>query len=155
MALTASVASASGTPASVPAAAGQEINKCTLSDKLGLNAAQIGQDRPNQRLATPILALDLVALERNIARMQDGVSASGMALRPHAKTHKSPQIAAQQIAAGALGNCCASLREADVMISAGIPGVLITSPMVGPVKLARLGELLGHAGSPGAPRVSG
>ena len=116
-----------------------------MSDKLGLNAAQIGQDRPNQRLATPILALDLAALERNIARMQEGVSAAGMALRPHAKTHKSPQIAALQIAAGALGNCCASLREADVMITAGIPGVLITSPMVGPVKLARLCELLSHA----------
>ena len=117
----------------------------TSAPALGLNAGQIGQDRPNQRLATPILALDLDAMERNIALMQDLAATAGMAIRPHAKTHKSPEIARKQIAAGALGVCCASLREADVMITAGVPGALITSPVVGPVKLARLSELLADA----------
>jgi D-serine deaminase-like pyridoxal phosphate-dependent protein len=62
----------------------------------------------------------------------------GVALRPHAKTHKSVNIAARQIAAGAIGICCATVGEAEVMAAGGIRGVLVTSPQVTPSKIARI-----------------
>src|SRR6185437_1855520 len=89
-------------------------------------------------LDTPALCLDLDALERNIAAMAALARDRGIALRPHAKTHKSLRIAEMQVAAGALGICCATLGEAEVMVAGGIPGVHITSPQVTPPKIARL-----------------
>ena len=79
---------------------------------LGPNAALIGQPGSRQALDTPALLLDLDALERNIAAMAASARATGVGLRPHAKTHKSARIAGLQIAAGALGICCATLGEA-------------------------------------------
>ena len=54
---------------------------------------------------TPALVLDLDAFERNVARMADAMKARGVRLRPHAKSHKCPEIAKRQIAAGAVGVC--------------------------------------------------
>src|SRR3546814_14646985 len=65
----------------------------------------------------------------------------GIGLRPHSKTHKSVEIARRQIAAGALGICCATLGEAEAIAGAGIAGGLITSPVVQPDKIARLHAL--------------
>ena len=87
---------------------------------------------------TPALLIDLDALERNIAAMAAHARAVSVALRPHAKTHKSVRIARMQVDAGAIGICCATLGEAEVMVDAGIPGVHITSPQVTPPKIARL-----------------
>jgi D-serine deaminase-like pyridoxal phosphate-dependent protein len=61
-----------------------------------------------------------------------------VALRPHAKTHKSVRIAEMQVAEGALGVSCATLGEAEVMVADGLPGVHITSPQVTPAKITRL-----------------
>jgi 3-hydroxy-D-aspartate aldolase len=105
---------------------------------LGPNAALIGQRVDRQTLDTPALLLDLDALERNIAAMAAHARAAGVGLRPHAKTHKSARIAALQVAAGAIGVCCATLGEAEIMAAAGIPGLHITSPQVTPPKIARL-----------------
>jgi 3-hydroxy-D-aspartate aldolase len=105
---------------------------------LGPNAALIGQPGSRHALDTPALLVDLDALERNIAAMAAHARAVNVALRPHAKTHKSARIAQMQVAAGALGICCATLGEAEVMVAAGIPGVHITSPQVTPPKIARL-----------------
>ncbi|TXL69201.1 DSD1 family PLP-dependent enzyme [Vineibacter terrae] len=84
-------------------------------------------------------------LERNIAAMAAFARAHGIALRPHSKTHKSPDIARRQIAAGALGNCCAKLGEAEVMAEAGIGGLLITSPVVSAPAIERLMALLARS----------
>lgn len=109
-----------------------------MTPLLGPNTALIG--KPGSRLAldTPALVVDLDALLRNIAAMAAHARAVKVALRPHAKTHKSVRIAERQVAAGALGICCATLGEAEVMVDGGIPGVHITSPQVTPAKLARL-----------------
>ena len=64
-----------------------------------------------------------------------------MRLRPHAKTHKSPGIAAKQIALGATGICCQKLAEAEVFVASGIGDVLITNEIVGAQKLERLARL--------------
>ena len=75
---------------------------------LGPNEALIGKPGSRAMLDTPALCIDLDAMERNIAAMAEVCRSMGMALRPHAKTHKSVNIAARQIAAGALGICCAT-----------------------------------------------
>lgn len=92
-------------------------------------------------LATPSLILDLDACESNIGAMADYANKHSVDMRPHAKTHKTPEIAKRQIAAGAVGICCATIREAEAMSAAGIGGILITSECVGPNKMARLVRL--------------
>jgi D-serine deaminase-like pyridoxal phosphate-dependent protein len=101
----------------------------------------IGRQGSRRDLNTPALIIDLGALERNIAAMAAFGRAKGLALRPHAKTHKSAEIAKRQIAAGAAGVCCAKLGEAEALSAAGIENILITSPVVGPAAVARLVSL--------------
>ena len=72
-------------------------------------------------IPTPALLLDLDRFERNLARMAAHVRAAGKNIRPHAKTHRCPEIARRQIAAGALGVACAKLGEAEVMAPRGHP----------------------------------
>jgi D-serine deaminase-like pyridoxal phosphate-dependent protein len=66
------------------------------------------------------------------------VKESGKSLRPHAKAHKCVEIAKRQIAAGAIGVCVATIAEAELMAAAGIPGLLLTSPVADPLKMARI-----------------
>jgi 3-hydroxy-D-aspartate aldolase len=105
---------------------------------LGPNERLIGKPGSRALLDTPALLIDRDALERNIVAMAMHARAVGVNLRPHAKTHKSARIADMQVAAGALGICCATLGEAEVMVAAGLPGVHITSPQVTDSKIARL-----------------
>ena len=84
---------------------------------------------PLSDVPTPALLLDEDALTRNIARMADFLGARGKGFRPHAKTHKCPEVAARQLAAGAVGVCAAKVSEAIVLARAGIQPILITSPV--------------------------
>src|SRR5262245_23319518 len=99
---------------------------------IGLNKAE---------LPTPSLLVDLDILEANIAKMSAYAKAAGIKLRPHAKSHKCPEIAKRQIAAGAVGVCAATISEAEALAKAGIRELLITSPMAGRDKTARLIKL--------------
>jgi 3-hydroxy-D-aspartate aldolase len=112
---------------------------------LGPNAPLIGKRHSRQALATPALVLDLDAFEHNLAAMSALCKRADLALRPHAKTHKSIEIARRQIAAGAVGVSVATLREAAVMVEAGIPGVLLTTPLAGSVKIDLLARLVGRS----------
>src|SRR5882724_5578582 len=104
-------------------------------------------NRPGSRalLDTPALCIDIDAMERNIAAMAALCRDRRIALRPHSKTHKSVRIAERQIAAGAIGLCCATIGEAEIMVSGGIKGVHVTSPQVTPSKIARVIALNGAA----------
>ena len=82
--------------------------------------------------------LDLDAFEANLARMAARTAQTGKALRPHAKAHKCPEISRRQVAAGAVGVCVATLAEAELMAAAGMPSLLVTSPVADPLKMARL-----------------
>lgn len=93
-----------------------------------------------QDLDTPVLLVDADAFERNVARMAKLCADAGVACRPHAKAHKSPQVARIQMDAGAVGMCCAKLGEAEVMAAAGIEDLHITTPVVGVSKIVRLIE---------------
>ena len=106
-----------------------------------LHAHLIGRQGSREALNTPALVLDLDALDRNIAAMASLVAAHGVQLRPHAKTHKSVDIARRQIAAGAVGLCCAKIGEAEVLVDGGITGVLITSPVAAPAAIERMAVL--------------
>jgi D-serine deaminase-like pyridoxal phosphate-dependent protein len=90
---------------------------------------------------TPVVRIDLDAVERNIARMQSLADAGGLALRPHIKTHKLPLIAHKQLRAGAVGIACQKLGEAEVMAAAGIEQILVTFPLVGEPKWTRAARL--------------
>ncbi len=104
----------------------------------GLNDDLIGNEDAGALLQTPALVIDLDRLERNIAKMAEHAKRHGISLRPHAKTHKSAAIAKLQIAAGALGVCCAKLGEAEALAEGGIGAILITSPVVTERGIARL-----------------
>lgn len=91
-----------------------------------------------QQLPTPALLLDLDKFEANLARMAARIKESGKTLRPHAKAHKCVEIARRQIAAGAIGVCVATVAEAELMAGAGIPGLLLTSPIADSLKMARI-----------------
>lgn len=110
----------------------------------------VGQTAPFARcgLPTPALVIDRPALDRNIAKMAGFAAAHGLALRPHAKTHKSATIAQRQIAAGAVGVCCAKLGEAEALVAEGIGDILLTSPVVRDDAIRRLVAL-----AAGPPRL--
>ena len=81
------------------------------SARLGPNEHLINIAGSRRKLTTPALIIQLGALETNIAFMAEQCRTQGIALRPHAKTHKSVEIAARQIKAGAIGISCSSLHE--------------------------------------------
>jgi D-serine deaminase-like pyridoxal phosphate-dependent protein len=89
--------------------------------------------------------IDMVRVERNIARVQASCDAAGLANRPHIKTHKSPVLAQLQVKAGAQGITCQKIGEAEVMAGAGIDNILISYNLIGEEKMARLGALQGKA----------
>jgi D-serine deaminase-like pyridoxal phosphate-dependent protein len=80
-------------------------------------------------LRTPYPVISAPRLRANIARMQALASHAGVRLRPHAKTHKSPEIARMQLDAGAVGICCAKLGEAEVFADHGITDIRLPYPV--------------------------
>jgi len=112
-----------------------------MLDDRRLHGSLINAPGSRERLNTPALVIDLDALERNIQKMASLAEAQGVRLRPHAKTHKSAEIAIRQIAAGAVGVCCAKLGEAEALAAEGVSSILITSPVVTMPGLQRLAAL--------------
>jgi D-serine deaminase-like pyridoxal phosphate-dependent protein len=100
---------------------------------------------PLEQVDTPALLIDLDAFERNLQRMADFVVRAGVRLRAHAKTHKSPVIAAKQVALGAVGVCCQKVSEAEAMVEGGIADVLVSNEVAGAAKLDRLAALARRA----------
>ncbi|MCI3920839.1 alanine racemase [Paenibacillus sp. TRM 82003] len=90
---------------------------------------------------TPIVVVDAERLRDNIRRMAERVAALGVALRPHAKTHKMPSVARMQLEAGAVGITVAKLSEAETMAAGGIRDLFVAFPIVDPRKLDRVARL--------------
>jgi 3-hydroxy-D-aspartate aldolase len=109
-----------------------------LTDRLLANRvlAAVEFDNPISldEVPTPALLLDEAALDRNVARMAQFLASRGKGFRPHAKTHKCPQVAQRQLDAGAVGVCAAKVSEAIVLARAGIDPILITSPITTALK---------------------
>ena len=77
--------------------------------------------------STPFLRVDVPRMEA-IARIADAARAAGVVLRPHAKTHKSPEVGARQLAAGAVGLTVATIGEAQAFSAAGCEDIVIALP---------------------------
>src|SRR2546423_3877629 len=80
-------------------------------------------------------------MERNIADWQSWMDAHGVKFRVHIKTHKVPEIALQQLAAGARGICCAKVSEAEPFAAAGVDDIALAYPIFGEDKWARVAQL--------------
>ena len=90
---------------------------------------------------TPALLIDLDAFEANLDTMAARLAGTGTRLRAHAKTHKSPVVAHQQIARGAIGQCVQKVSEAEILAWGGVRDILVSNEVVGAAKLARLAAL--------------
>lgn len=88
-------------------------------------------------LPTPALILERDAFDFNVSKMTSFAKQRGRALRPHAKTHKCPEIALALMRAGAVGACAAKISEAEALAAGGVSGLLITSAMIGPTRIFR------------------
>jgi D-serine deaminase-like pyridoxal phosphate-dependent protein len=99
---------------------------------------------PFDSIETPAVLVNLDAVDANIQAMSKIAAEAGVKLRPHAKTHKMPQIAQMQLDAGSTGVTVAKLGEAEVMAAAGIRDLFIAYPIVGEAKLDRLCQLAGE-----------
>ncbi len=89
-------------------------------------------------LNTPCALVDLDRLSRNLDRMADLAREAGVALRPHAKTHKTVEIARRQLERGAVGVTVATLGEAEALADGGIADIRVARPVVGGPGAARL-----------------
>jgi D-serine deaminase-like pyridoxal phosphate-dependent protein len=94
--------------------------------------------QPIEDLDTPSVLIDLDRTERNIARMAERAKTAGVALRPHGKTHKVPEVARMQLRAGAQGITLAKVGEAEVFVADGLDDIFLAYPIVGAVKAQRL-----------------
>lgn len=92
-------------------------------------------------LDTPALVLDLDAMERNLARMAAFARGAGVRLRPHAKMHKSAELARLQIAAGAVGVCVQKTSEAEALAARGVDDLYVSNEVIDRAKLARVAAL--------------
>ena len=88
-------------------------------------------------LDTPALCVDLDKMDQNLATMKKKLAGSGVASRPHAKTHKCPAIAKLQLAAGAIGVCTAKISEAEALYANGVEKILMTTANVTTNKIRR------------------
>jgi 3-hydroxy-D-aspartate aldolase len=115
----------------------------TITDMQTVPPAEVGAALGD--VDTPALLLELDAFEHNLQRMTFAVRGAKVRLRPHAKSHKCPEIALRQIQAGAVGVCCQKVSEAEAMVDGGVTDVFVSNEIVGRRKLERLAALAKRA----------
>src|SRR6056297_2127794 len=92
-------------------------------------------------LDTPSLLVDIEKMDRNLDWMQKKANSFNVKMRPHTKTHRTPELAKRQIEYGAKGITVAKLGEAEIMYQEGLKDIFIANEIVGPIKLDRLKKL--------------
>ncbi|MBT4889028.1 MAG: DSD1 family PLP-dependent enzyme [Rhodospirillales bacterium] len=105
--------------------------------------ARVGD--PVDQIETPALVVDLDVYEHNLDRMAGILAGRDIRFRPHAKTHKSPEVALDQIKRGAVGVCCQKVSEAEIMVQGGVHDVLLSNQIVGRSKARRVAKLAKQA----------
>ena len=80
-----------------------------------------------QEIETPALLVDLDRMEANLERMAAFFRTVPAKLRPHFKNHRSPELAARQLHAGAIGITCSTLHEAECLVEHGVRSVLLAN----------------------------
>jgi len=94
-----------------------------------------------EEIETPALLVDLPRMEANLARMASFFRSVPAKLRPHFKNHKCPDLAARQLASGAIGITCATLKEAECLVHHGVRSVLLANEITDGAKIRRLVDL--------------
>ena len=118
----------------------------TLFGAAALNERLVNKPGSRTRLETPAAVLDLDLFEHNIALMAETCRKSGLNLRPHAKSHKCAEITRRQMAAGALGNCCAKPGELLALFEGGVRDLLLSAPVASPAKIDALARAAAAGG---------
>jgi D-threonine aldolase len=95
--------------------------------------------------STPALVVDLDVFEANVSAMQELLAGTGKTVRPHFKTHRTPELAKRQLGGGIQGATCATVGEAEAVVAAGVDDVLIANEVVDPGKIGRIAELARNA----------
>ena len=95
--------------------------------------------------STPALVVDLDVFDANVAAMAGLLHGTGKTVRPHVKTHRTPELARRQLVGPAQGLTCATVGEAEAMVDAGFDDVLVANEVVDPAKIRRLVALAGRA----------
>ena len=103
------------------------------------------QPRRTPAISTPALLVDLDVFEANVAAMTALLEGTGKTLRPHVKTHRTPELARRQLGGSVRGLTCATVGEAEAMVEAGLDDVLVANEVVDPAKIARLVSLAHRA----------
>ncbi|HHY51157.1 MAG TPA: D-TA family PLP-dependent enzyme [Alphaproteobacteria bacterium] len=98
-------------------------------------------ERTLETIETPAVLVDADVADANLVRWQQRCDQAGLANRPHIKTHRSIAWALRQVELGAAGITVQTVGEGEVMAGAGIADIFLTTNVLGPAKLARLGEL--------------
>lgn len=109
------------------------------------NLAAASVPLPTISLSTPALVLDLDIFEANLAALAALVEGTGKTVRPHVKTHRTPELARRQLGGSAVGITCATVGEAEAMVEAGIDDIFVANEVVDPRKVARLVALSDRA----------
>lgn len=94
-----------------------------------------------ETIPTPALVLDLDTLEANVKAMEAMAGPTGTRIRPHVKTHRTPEIARRQLGGHVRGLTCATVGEAEAMAAAGLDDLLLANEVVDPGKLKRLAKV--------------
>ena len=100
-----------------------------------------GGGEPCPPFSTPALVVDLDVFEANVAAMAGLLRGTGKTVRPHVKTHRTPELAVRSLGGPAVGVTCATVGEAEAMVAAGIDDVLVANEVVDPGKIERLATL--------------
>ena len=106
-----------------------------------MRAGTVSVGDPVAAIDTPALAIDLDAMQRNLARMAAFAHDHRVRLRPHAKMHKSAVIAKLQVEAGAVGVCVQKLSEAEALADEGVADIFISNEVIAVSKLVRVADL--------------
>jgi D-serine deaminase-like pyridoxal phosphate-dependent protein len=96
-------------------------------------------------LSTPALVVDLDVFDVNVAAMAGMLAGTGKTVRPHVKTHRTPELARRQLGGPAVGLTCSTVGEAEAMVEAGLDDVLVANEVVDPAKIDRLVALAREA----------
>jgi D-serine deaminase-like pyridoxal phosphate-dependent protein len=97
----------------------------------------VGGSMVETDISTPALIVDLDIFEANVRAMASLLEGKGKTVRPHVKTHRTPELARRQLGGAAVGVTCATVGEAEAMVEAGLDDVMIANEVVDPVKIAR------------------
>jgi D-serine deaminase-like pyridoxal phosphate-dependent protein len=128
---------AGGAAALVARGAGAAKSEFNYSEVESRIAKKDFKGLTKEDLGTPALILDEALFQKNLEKMAAHNKSTGIKLRAHVKIHKCVDISKRQLALGAFGVCCATTAECELMVNAGVRGVLHTCQPAGRSQIAR------------------